>query len=211
MKAIDVTGMRFGRLCAIDVSSEHCGRQRKWVCKCDCGNITHATSTSLRSGDTASCGCLRREMTGERGRAQKKHGLRGTREYSSWVSMTSRCSNPGDPNWEMYGGRGIQVCERWMSFESFLSDLGKRPTSTSIDRIDSNGNYEPTNCRWATPEVQSNNKRNNRFVDFEGQRLTIAQWARAKDMSKQALIMRLNAGWEVKRALTQPIRFKGYK
>lgn len=111
----------------------------------------------------------------------------------------------------MYGGRGIQVCERWMSFESFLSDLGKRPTSTSIDRIDSNGNYEPTNCRWATPEVQSNNKRNNRFVDFEGQRLTIAQWARAKDMSKQALIMRLNAGWEVKRALTQPIRFKGYK
>jgi hypothetical protein len=115
---------------------------------------------NLRSGDVRSCGCLQREIIARRNRTHG-HSVRGaeTPTYRSWKAMHTRCTNPNPSTWAHYGGRGIEICERWRSFESFLEDMGERPEGTSIDRIDVDGNYEPGNCRWATPTEQRANRR----------------------------------------------------
>lgn len=91
-----------------------------------------------------------------------RHGMHSTRTYKSWDAMKQRCLNPKQKSFPSYGGRGISICPRWMSFESFLADMGERPSGTTIDRIDVNGNYEPSNCRWATPSQQNSNQRKRR-------------------------------------------------
>ncbi|ULT55402.1 AP2 domain-containing protein [Neobacillus drentensis] len=161
-KRIDLTGQRFGRLTVIRFS--HTDKRYKvyWDCQCDCGNEKTIVSFNLTSGKTQSCGCLHKEVAAER---LLKHGNdrigKRTREYEIWVHMISRCENINDKSFPDYGGRNIKVCDNWRtSFEKFLEDMGERPTDKhSIDRIDVNGNYEPSNCRWATKEVQSRNTR----------------------------------------------------
>lgn len=154
------------------------GREAKWRCKCTCGKEKRVSGYTLRAGISKSCGCLRTKLLIQR---FTKHGYghRRTPEYNIWKTMRARCTNPNSVSWENYGGRGIGICDRWSDFALFLEDMGERPSKNhSVDRINNSGNYEPGNCRWATQQEQCNNTRSNRFVTVNGERKTIAQWAR---------------------------------
>lgn len=201
-----LTGLRFGRLLVSHRTGE--GKRHKWLCTCDCGNTAEVTYTCLTSGDTKSCGCLRREVTAALGRSRGLPGRKSV-EYRAWIAIKGRCYNPNHQDFPHYGGRGIKVSKAWQkSYEQFLRDMGPRPRGMSIDRIDVNGNYEFGNCRWATDETQANNKRDSRYVEHEGLTLTVAQWAKKQGMSKQCLLERLDADWPVHTALTTEVRFR---
>jgi hypothetical protein len=132
-------------------------------------------------------------------------GIRASRAYIVWKSMRRRCRNPGDISYPWYGGRGIKICERWESFENFFADMGEPPPRHQIDRIDSNGHYEPGNCRWVTKIEQANNQSNNHPVTFGGETLNINQWARRLGIKRELIKSRLRRGWSVEDTLTKPV------
>ena len=202
MKLVDMSGMKFERLEVLKRVMP--SNPPRWRCLCDCGCEIEVRGSHLRSGGTRSCGCLRSEKSRVR---MQTHGRAGTREHRVWQSVRSRCENANIPSYSNYGGRGIKVCERWKSFTAFLEDMGPCPDDRSIDRIDNDGNYEPTNCRWATRGEQANNKRNTRWVIYQGRRQTISQWAGELGMSRATLANRIyRKGWSLERAMTQAAR-----
>jgi hypothetical protein len=137
---------------------------RRFLCKCECGNKKIVMLSNLKNGSTKSCGCISKLLTSQR---SKTHGDSKSPEYKTWKNMKRRCDNPKGNRWMHYGGRGIKVCDRWLhSYENFLNDMGRKPSPQhSIDRIDVNGNYEPSNCRWSTAKEQANNtKRNKKYA-----------------------------------------------
>jgi hypothetical protein len=154
---VDMAGRRFGRLIVLTLCSER-SRWRKaiWACKCDCGAQCAVVGKELRSGRTRSCGCFRREVSRRR---MTTHGRSGTRAYRCWRAMLQRCFYSNGQAYSRYGGRGITVCERWLIFENFYRDMGDPLPGQSLDRIDNDGNYEPSNCRWATASQQVLNRR----------------------------------------------------
>lgn len=201
---INLSGQRFGRVTVVESAGVNMNGETIWLCKCDCGTVWTTRTDFLRSGGTRSCGCLGRENCKT---ASTKHGLTYSPEYRAWLAIKSRCYNTKLVNFSEYGGRGIKVCDRWLeSFENFFLDMGSRPTPQhSIDRIDTNGNYEPTNCRWATRERQQRNRRDTKLFTFNGETLSLPDWAEKLGKSLHALRNRLRNGWSVEKTLSQPV------
>lgn len=205
MKYKDLTGKKFGRLLVlerIENKTYKCGASTvQYLCECECGSKTIVLAYRLRRGTTKSCGCLRRDMGKE---SLFKHGHGGERIYRIWVHMRERCEKPNVREYEHYGGRGITVCDEWKNnFEPFYewAITHGYEESLTIDRIDTNGNYEPSNCRWSTKKAQANNRRNNRFLTYNGQCKNVTQWAEEKGINPNTLFTQLERGWSVERAL----------
>ena len=205
MKTVDIAGQKFGLLTAVEKNGTKSG-YTAWRCSCECGNEVTVAGKALRNGNTKSCGCMAKSALIERNKASAKHGMSNSAAFTVWTNMKERCLNPNHKSFNRYGGRGIKICDRWLeSFENFLTDMGHPLPGLSIDRIEVSGNYEPGNCRWATAEEQSNNRENNRTVEYDGRTQTIAQWAREIGMSRQALRHRLESCWSIEEAMTMKL------
>lgn len=206
---IDATGMKFGRLTVIGFS--HVARKRAfWICSCECGNTVVVAGSHLRSGHTRSCGCLLKEA---RIKASTKHGLCNTRLYSVWRTMFQRTTNRKHKEYKNYGARGVHVCDEWKDFSKFAewSFNNGYEDSLSIDRINFNGDYCPSNCRWATMKQQQRNRRNNRVIEYNGERRCLSEWAELLGFTHKELSYRLGKGWPLDRAFTEPLKQKGAK
>jgi hypothetical protein len=212
-KFIDRTGMIFGKIRVVEFAEWHIkpsgAREAKWKCVCECGIVKNMPATSLRPGVIESCGCLRIEAARA---ARTTHGATtgGKRipEYTAWCGMIARTTNQKTRSFPDYGGRGVQVCDRWNnSFDAFLSDMGGKPSPAhSIDRIDNEGNYEPSNCRWADLKTQANNKRNNIILTCNGKTLPISDWVIITGLKYSTIRSRIETyGWSAKKALTTPL------
>lgn len=207
-KAQNLIGMIFGRLTVIRRSDDGI----RWHCQCACGNTNDSISGNLRYGKSKSCGCLQRELAANLCRKSKythghAAGKKPTREYRTWVTMNQRCYNESSPDYPNYGGRGITVCERWReSFQNFLDDMGNRPAGKSLDRFpNKNGNYEPSNCRWATHLQQNWNRRTNIYVTYMGETLCLAEMCEKHKKTYQTIVSRLRRGWNIELAMTKPV------
>jgi len=153
---VDLIGNRFGRLLVLEETATRKGWKRYFLCECDCGTIREFAMAGLRKGTTKSCGCLRLELFIER---RTQHGMCETPEYNSWRAMKERCNNPKNNHYHLYGERGITYDPKWETFEGFFEDMGLRPEGTTLDRIDSNGNYTKENCKWSNITEQNINTR----------------------------------------------------
>lgn len=213
---IDRTGQSFGRWTVLGYAGKRKG-SHLWRCRCSCGHEGVAFGSNLASGISTSCGCYRREYVSKCKRvhgASNGGGIRAPGDgYLVWSDMRRRCLNPTNSRYENYGGRGIKVCDRWLhgdggvsAFECFMADMGPRPSlKHSIDRINNDGNYEPSNCRWATPTEQARNKRDNRTVEFRGRKMVMQEAIKESGIPEWTVYQRLKAGWSVDRALNQPV------
>lgn len=206
----DLSNLRFGRLVALDchVRKTKHSTVAMWRCRCDCGGIVTARGSHLTRADVQSCGCLARESAALRMASQNhKHGLSHSVEYRSWTAMKARCLNVSHKHFPLYGGRGISICEDWKdSFEAFYRDMGPKPSSAhTLDRIDTDGDYCPSNCRWATQREQMNNVRRNRLVTYRSKRMTISEAARlAGVVHPNVANSRMRVGWTTRSAVETP-------
>lgn len=196
----DLTGRKFGRLTVLEVA-ERTGRKTYWLCKCDCGNLTKVQTAYLNNAHTKSCGCLQKTTV-------TTHGKKKTKLYGVWASMKERCINIKHPAYENYGGRGITMCDEWredfQTFYDWAMESGYQEGLT-IDRKDNDGNYEPSNCRWVTCKIQGNNTRRNHYIEFNGERHTISEWAEIKGINRLTLWDRIvRREWPIDKALNTP-------
>lgn len=200
---IDLTGRRFGRLTVIEEGGRDNFRQALWKCKCDCGNEVDVRGYSLRVGNTQSCGCLQKEKNLE---LRTTHGQCHSRLYNIWCGIRNRCSLPSTSCYKYYGARGIKVCEEWNDFPVFMEWALSHgyADNLTIDRIDIDGNYCPENCRWITIQEQQRNKRSNHYIEFNGERKTLKEWADSIGIHHVSLLERLERWDSLEDALTIP-------
>ena len=178
-------------------------RRVRWVCRCLCGTVRDVAATHLRSPQRLSCGCYHKEVAS---RMSRRHGMSKSREYGVWIALVHRAINPKDRKWRLYGGRGIGVCARWLVFDNFIADMGRRPSpNATIDRIDNDRGYEPGNCRWASYAEQNRNLRTNRVIEYRGERLCLRDWADRIGIRSGVITDRLNRGWAVTDTFTTPV------
>lgn len=195
----DIAGQRFGSLCALF----HLGGPH-WFCRCDCGKYTATPrGWGLRNGIVRSCGrraCKRRE----------NHEWDKIPEYNVWLGMRKRCCKSNHQAFADYGGRGIKICERWQtSFSAFLADMGPRPTPKhQLNRIDNDGNYEPSNCNWVLQSENMRNTRYSRLLTFQEITLTLVEWTERTGIPENTIRERIRRGWSVEKSLTTPARTK---
>lgn len=215
-KVIDLVGQKFGRLTVLEQAGYYTRpngkREAHWKCICDCGTTKIVRGSALRGGTTVSCGCYCREIHTIHGGCI---GRKNERLYAVWTNIKGRCYTITDDAYELYGGRGIKMCDEWHydygSFREWALNNGYDETAHShqctLDRIDPNGNYCPENCRWADPEVQQNNKRTNFIIEYCGEERTLAQWSKILDVDMIVLWSRLRKyKWTVEKAFTTPVR-----
>lgn len=206
---IDLVGKRFGRLTAHSLLGKMGGSEHHWRCVCDCGTEKVVIGSLLRRGMTKSCGCLQLEsnLTVKR---NLTHGMAHSPTYHTWECMIQRCGNEENPKFVNYGERGIRVCERWHAFENFLADMGRRPIGKTLDRNDNDGNYEPGNCRWATPKQQARNRRSSRTIAAFGDTKTLVEWSEdsrcSVNVNGNLIRVRLGLGWNPEKAIAMPAR-----
>jgi hypothetical protein len=188
-KRIDLSGKRYGRLVAIRFHGKNERRKSLWLCRCDCGKEKIVNAGNLNSGNTTSCGCFNLEVIKE---VSSTHGLTGTPEHDAWVNMIQRCTNPNNEDYYRWGGRGVKVCDRWLnSFEAFYEDTGPRPSPKhSLDRWPNNetGHYEPGNFRWATKKEQNRNRRSNHWIEYNGMKMIVQDWASYFNLKKASCL-----------------------
>lgn len=207
-KNIDLIGFKYSRLTVVEKTNKKKYGKTLWKCKCDCGNFKEATSSSLKSGDVKSCGCLANET--RKNNALKlnneKHGMSHSRLYRIYHNMVSRCYRKSVNGFENYGGRGIKVCEEWLGEDGFVNFMNWALSNgykhdLTIDRNDSNGNYEPSNCRWATHKEQANNTRKTTFLECNGEEHSISEWSEITGINANTIRSRLKRGSTVLEAL----------
>lgn len=200
-KFIDMTGERYGYLTVIERGKDYVFKGNRhtttWICRCDCGNTTRTTRTNLITGKAKSCGC-------KSPRFNEKHGECGTRLYKIWASMKQRCENKNHIYYDSYGGRGISVCQPWQEFQAFYNWAINNGycDDLTLDRINVNGNYEPSNCRWATEKEQGRNRRDNHFLTFNGETHVISEWSEITGINRETLFSRIRAGRKTEDILT---------
>lgn len=204
---IEMLNKRFGRLVVIAEAEKTKDNHKRWLCQCDCGNCSIVDGRDLRKNATRSCGCFLKEETAKRiKKINTKHGDSNTRLYFIWQNMNDRCRRKNNKNYDNYGGRGIKVCDDWQEYSKFkVWALNNGYTNAlTIDRINVNGNYEPSNCRWVTMTEQANNKRINKNITFNNITLTVTQWNRKMGYTRGLIEDRLLKGWTIERAITEP-------
>jgi hypothetical protein len=200
MRALpSIVGRKYNKLLVLKYTGRSNKHGKRYVlCLCECGNRTETIAGSVVSGICKSCGCLNNKPY------KYLNGQRDLPEFSVWKDLRNRCNNPRNKGYHLYGGRGIQVCERWdKSFDAFYADMGPRPSDLhSIDRKNNNGNYEPGNCHWATAPQQTRNQRTNHYFEWKGRRMILPDWSVVLGIDYQVLYMRLRNGWDLDRAFT---------
>lgn len=200
MKKINESGKKYNRLLVICENGKDNYGQIMWKCLCDCGNYVDVRGYGLRTGKTKSCGCFGVDLL-------TKHGMTGTVEHDAWKAIIQRCTNPNNPRYKIYGGRGITISNEWLDFECFYSDMGKRPPGKSIDRKNNDLGYSKDNCRWATRKEQDNNTSKNHFVTHDGTTKTVTEWAEFIGLSYECLRGRFRKGWSAEKALTTSLQY----
>lgn len=199
----DLRGQVFGRLTVVDLSHRSQTGKHHWTCICECGTSRIVDGAAMLSGNTKSCGCLKREVSAAR---SLRHGHYNSKTFRSWAEMKTRCQNVNRERFKHHGGRGIKVCERWQKFENFYADMGERPPGKTLDRIDNDGHYEPANCRWATPAEQARNTRRTVKITINGETKCQSDWSREFGISLSTVRTRVKAGWPWELALATPPR-----
>lgn len=206
----DLSGMRFGKLTAIECVGRTKNGNAKWLCRCDCGGEKVIASWNLVSGNTNSCGCIKKEQNKQMFVTHGDSGSHKTRLYRIWAGIKTRCYNKKhSDSYRKYGAKGVFMCDEWKnSYESFRdwSIASGYQENLSIDRIDPKGPYSPENCRWATDKEQQNNRTNNHILTFNGVSKTLAQWVELTGFTKSTIEHRLERGWSVADALQTPMR-----
>lgn len=194
------SGTVFSDLTVVAEADERVDGYVTYTCKCVCGNVATIKSSDLFRGHSKSCGCWKSRHVSP----NRTHGMQGSKIYLIWNAMKNRCGNPAVKAYPYYGGRGITVSESWQKFENFYTDMGDRPEGMSLDRIDNSKGYSKENCKWSTKEEQANNKRNNSKITFNGETLSVSQWARRIGIHREGLAHRLR-NWSLEEAMTMPI------
>lgn len=201
----DLSGNKYGRLTVLRFAGSSARRETYFECQCECGTVVTIRSNSLKGGTCQSCGCYAIDCFVEQ---NYTHGMSYTKVYRTWIKIKGRTQNPNIDCYMNYGGRGIQMCDRWLhSFDAFYADMGDPPTPKhTIERINNNGNYCPENCKWATRQEQLANRRNSRYLTYQGETDLLLNWAKKCGMSDKTLTARLRYGWSIEKALTAPVQ-----
>lgn len=201
----DLSGKRFGRLTVISIEQTNKQKGVRWLCECDCSNTIIVAASHLKNGHTKSCGCLSKENAHT---INLSHGMSKSRIYALWNMMKQRCTNPAVDNYCDYGGRGISVCDDWINFDGFYkwTLANGYQDGLSIDRVDNSAGYCPENCRWVDARAQANNRRNNKILEYNGERHTLSEWGDIVGIKSHTIGERLRKGWSVEKTLSTPVK-----
>ena len=210
-KLIDLSQKRFGKLVAIKRVGRDQNKRPLWLCRCDCGTEKVINGSSLRNGDTVSCGCYGRE---QRIKGHTKHSKTNTRLFNVWQNIKRRCYTKSNPSYKYYGALGVTVCDEWLKdFEAFRDwaysngyDESAPKGECTIDRINPFGNYEPDNCRWVSMKVQNLNRKANRIIKYGNESHTLVEWAEKLNINYSTLLYRFRRGWSVEKAFNAEVK-----